>query len=42
MSKICPIINSPVLYLDCLECEDRGKCNDKTEYEDNVTEKTDE
>ena len=23
MAKICPITNSPVLYLDCLECEER-------------------
>lgn len=23
MAKICPITNSPVLYLDCLECENK-------------------
>ena len=23
MSKICPINNSIVLYLDCLECDDK-------------------
>lgn len=23
MSKICPAINKPVLYLDCMECDDR-------------------
>lgn len=23
MSKICPITGSPVLYLDCLECEEK-------------------
>lgn len=23
MSKICPLINSKVVYLECLECEDK-------------------
>lgn len=23
MAKICPITSSPVLYLDCLECEEK-------------------
>ncbi len=26
MSKICPYTNCPVLYLDCLECDDRSDC----------------
>ena len=28
MSKICPLTDEPVLYADCLECEDRGKCSE--------------
>ena len=24
--RICPETNEPVLYLDCNECEDKGKC----------------
>lgn len=27
MSKYCPIINGKVVYLECLECEDK-KCRD--------------
>ena len=23
MSKMCPIVNAKVVYLECLECEDR-------------------
>lgn len=23
MAKYCPIINGPVLYLECLECEEK-------------------
>lgn len=23
MAKICPVKNGPVLYLDCLECDDK-------------------
>ncbi len=23
MAKICPVINEPVLYLECLECDDK-------------------
>ena len=26
MAKICPITKEKVLYLDCLECENRLKC----------------
>ena len=26
MSKICPMINQTVLYLDCLECDDKQEC----------------
>lgn len=28
MAKICPLTNKVVLYLTCLECEDKGKCKD--------------
>lgn len=28
MSKKCPIRNERVLYLECLECDIRAKCND--------------
>lgn len=28
MAKICPYTGEKVLYLDCLECEDRGKCSE--------------
>lgn len=26
MAKICPQTGEPVLYLDCLECDDKEKC----------------
>ena len=26
MAKICPMRGSTVLYLDCLECEDKNEC----------------
>lgn len=26
MSKKCPLTNEPVLYLDCLDCDDRQTC----------------
>lgn len=26
MAVICPETNEPVLYIECLECEDRPKC----------------
>lgn len=28
MSKRCPIRKERVLYIDCLECEDRSRCDD--------------
>ena len=31
MAKICPQTGNPVLYLTCLECEDRKNCNKKKE-----------
>lgn len=30
MAKICPETNTPVLYLACLECENKVKCKEKT------------
>lgn len=37
MSKICPETGCVVLYSDCLECDDKGKCrrkqNEKSEGE---------
>ena len=32
MAKICPQTGEYVLYVDCLECEDRGRCGDLKEY----------
>lgn len=26
MSKICPFTNEKVVYLDCIECDDKNKC----------------
>lgn len=26
MSKICPFTNEKVVYLDCVECDDKNKC----------------
>ena len=26
MAKMCPITKEKVLYLECLECEQKGKC----------------
>lgn len=28
MAKVCPITGNVVLYLTCLECEDKDKCKD--------------
>ena len=30
MSKFCPIAERTVLYLDCLECEDKALCQSKS------------
>ncbi len=35
MAKICPETNEKVLYLDCLDCENKGKCG-KVEVKDKV------
>lgn len=29
MAKVCPLTGDVVLYLECLECDDRRECNDK-------------
>lgn len=34
MSKICPITNTKVLYLECLECDDRLKCQGHRSFSD--------
>ena len=26
MSKFCPLINDDVLYLDCIDCDDKDIC----------------
>lgn len=34
MAKICPVTNDKVLYLDCLECDDKICLKpDKAEYD---------
>ncbi len=33
MSKICPETKEKVLYLTCLECEDRFSCGKSTDSE---------
>ena len=34
MAKYCPLRNGPVLYLDCLECEDKV-CKEKDKARSN-------
>lgn len=41
MSKYCPIIKRKVVYLDCLECEDRQCDRKKQEKETSNEERTD-
>ena len=36
MAKICPYTGEKVLYLDCLECEDKGKCSGKLDAGDDL------
>ena len=31
MAKVCPLTGQKVLYLDCLECEDKNKCKNPAE-----------
>ena len=31
MSKICPQTGDVVLYLECLECENKGNCKPRKE-----------
>lgn len=38
MAKYCPITNSYVLYLDCLECEEKECENEKENIEENIKE----
>lgn len=33
MAKLCPITKTKVLYLDCLECEEKECKNEKSNYE---------
>jgi hypothetical protein len=33
MAKICPVTGEPVLYLDCLECDDK-KCEENNDGKD--------
>ncbi len=35
MSKLCPILNEKVVYLECLECEDK-ECQHPKEPESQV------
>lgn len=28
MAKICPVTNEKVLYIECLDCDDRHICKD--------------
>ena len=35
MAKICPQTNDVVLYLECLECPDKGKCIDRRNVKEN-------
>lgn len=30
MAKICPVTKEKVLYLECLECNQKGRCKDLT------------
>ena len=36
MSQFCPIYNRPVVYLTCLECEDKPCRNSSTEIDENA------
>jgi len=29
MARICPVTNEKVIYLTCLDCEDRCECEEK-------------
>ena len=31
MSKYCPIINSRVTYLDCIDCDEKSCCNSSSD-----------
>ena len=30
MSKYCPVLKKKVVYLECIDCEDKEKCKRKT------------
>ncbi len=32
MSKFCPLTSKKVLYLECLECDDKANCNSITDF----------
>ncbi len=38
MAKICPQTGEKVLYLECLECEDRTKCGKEIKEQPTNTE----
>ena len=42
MAKFCPIIGSRVLYTECLECEEHGRCDKNKRNEEKADEKEDE
>ena len=35
MAKICPVTKEKVLYLDCLECDEKGICKKEKRRERN-------
>ena len=34
MSKICPFLKRLVLYLDCLDCDEKKECGDLFKHQD--------